>query len=43
VGHDCLPAASLWPELARPAGLRITEAVDCEDLFLVKAELPVIA
>jgi len=41
VGHDCLPAASLWPDLVRPSGLRITEAVDGENLFLVKAELPV--
>jgi SAM-dependent methyltransferase len=40
VGHDRLPPASQWPELLRPAGLRFTEAVDREDLFLLKAELP---
>ncbi len=40
VGHDHLPPASQWPELLRPAGLRVTEAVDQEGLFLLKAELP---
>jgi demethylmenaquinone methyltransferase/2-methoxy-6-polyprenyl-1,4-benzoquinol methylase len=39
VGHDHLPPASQWPDLVRPVGLRVTEAVDREDLFLVKAEL----
>jgi SAM-dependent methyltransferase len=39
VGHDHLPPASQWPELLRPLGLRVTEAVDREDLFLVRAEL----
>ena len=39
VGHDHLPPASQWPELLRPVGLRVTEAVDREDLFLLKAEL----
>ena len=41
VGHDHLPAASQWPELLQPVGLRVTEAVDREDLFLLRAELPV--
>lgn len=41
VGHDHLPPAAHWPELLRPLGLRIMEVVDREDLFLVKAELPV--
>jgi SAM-dependent methyltransferase len=40
VGHDHLPPASHWPELLRPTGLHLTEAVDREDLFLVKANLP---
>jgi SAM-dependent methyltransferase len=40
VRHDHLPPASVWPELLRPVGLHLTEAVDHEDLFLVKAELP---
>jgi len=39
VGHDHLPPSSHWPELLRPAGLHVTEAVDREDLFLVRAEL----
>jgi len=39
VGHDRLPSASCWPELVLPAGLRVTESVDCEDVFLVKAAL----
>jgi len=39
VGHDHLPAAAHWPELLRPAGLQVTEAVDQEDLFLLKAAL----
>jgi SAM-dependent methyltransferase len=37
VGGDQLPPATAWPELAGRAGLRVTEAVDCEDLFLIKA------
>ena len=40
VGHDHLPPASQWPELLRPVGLQVTEAVDQEDLFLLRAELP---
>lgn len=40
VAHDHLPPAATWPELVRPAGMRIVTAVDREDLFLVKAELP---
>ena len=39
VGHDHLPPASHWPELLRPAGMQVTETVDREDLFLVRAEL----
>ncbi len=39
VGHDHLPPASAWAGLVLPAGLRIAEAVDQEDLFLVKATL----
>lgn len=39
VGHDHLPPASTWGGLVIPAGMRITEAVDQEDLFLVKATL----
>jgi SAM-dependent methyltransferase len=39
VGHDHLPPASHWPELLRPVGLQVIEAVDQEDLFLLKAEL----
>ena len=39
VGHDRLPPAAEWPELLRPAGLQVTEAVDRQDLFLVKATL----
>ncbi|MHB1308063.1 MAG: class I SAM-dependent methyltransferase [Limisphaerales bacterium] len=37
VGHDRLPAAAEWPELLRPAGLVAVEAIDEEDLFLVRA------
>ena len=37
VGHDCLPPASAWPALLAPAGLKLTEAVDREDLFMVRA------
>ena len=40
VGHDHLPPVSHWPELLRPAGLQVTDAVDRDDLFLMKAELP---
>jgi SAM-dependent methyltransferase len=40
VGHDHLPPASQWTELVRPVGLQVTEAVDQEGLFLLKAELP---
>jgi SAM-dependent methyltransferase len=40
VGHDHLPPASAWPTLVRPAGLKLAEAVDREDLFLVRAEKP---
>ena len=43
VGHDHLPPASHWPELLRPVGLQVTEAVDREDLFLVKAECPLVS
>jgi SAM-dependent methyltransferase len=39
VGHDQLPPASQWPERLRPVGLRVTEAADQEDLFLLRAEL----
>lgn len=38
VGGDHLPAATVWPGLLAPAGLRLLEAVDREDLFLVRAE-----
>lgn len=38
VGGDRLPPAAEWPGLVRPAGLRVTEAVDEAALFLVKAE-----
>jgi len=37
VGGDHLPEASRWPEILEPWGLRVTESVDREDLFLVKA------
>ena len=40
VGHDHLAPAARWPELLRPVGLQVTEVVDREDLFLLKAELP---
>jgi len=39
VGGDQLLQASQWPEWVRPSGLRVREAVDREDLFLVQAEL----
>ena len=39
VGHDHLPPAPQWPDLLRPLGLQVTEDVDREDLFLVKARL----
>ena len=39
VGHDHLPPASAWVKLLIPVGMQITEAVDQEDLFLVKAML----
>ena len=38
VGHDHLPPAGAWAGLLQPAGLNLTEAVDREDLFLVRAE-----
>lgn len=38
VGHDHLPPAPAWPALLDPAGLSLIEAVDEEDLFLVRAE-----
>lgn len=38
VGHDHLPPGSAWSELLRPVGLDLAEAVDREDLFLVRAE-----
>jgi hypothetical protein len=41
VGHDHLPAAEKWPDLLRPAGLHVLEAIDREDLFLLRAELGV--
>jgi ubiquinone/menaquinone biosynthesis C-methylase UbiE len=37
VGHDRLPPALEWPQLLRPAGLQLVEAVDHDDLFLVVA------
>jgi SAM-dependent methyltransferase len=39
VGGDQLPEASRWPEILGPWGLRVTESVDREDLFLVKARM----
>jgi len=39
VGRDRLAPAAEWPELLRPAGLRSLEAVDREDLFLMRAAL----
>ncbi len=38
VGHDHLPPASEWSALLHPVGLKLTEAEDSEDLFLVRAE-----
>jgi SAM-dependent methyltransferase len=38
VGHDHLPPAGAWAGLLQPAGLNLTEAVDREDLFLVRAD-----
>jgi hypothetical protein len=37
VGHDHLPPAAEWSALLDPVGLKPTEALDGEDLFLVKA------
>jgi len=37
VGHDHLPPAADWPSLLRPVGMEVREAVDREDLFLLKA------
>lgn len=37
VAHDFLAAAEDWAGLVAPHGLRISEAVDREDLFLVRA------
>ena len=39
VGHDHLLPLSQWPGLLRDAGLELAEAVDREDLFLVRAHL----
>ena len=41
VGHDHLLAAAQWPELLGTVGLRASELVDREDLFLVRAEVAV--
>lgn len=38
VGHDHLPPATAWGALLRPVDLKLNEAVDCEDLFLVRGE-----
>lgn len=39
VCHDHLPHSSAWKKLLLPVGMRIAEAVDQEDLFLVRAIL----
>jgi SAM-dependent methyltransferase len=39
VAHDHLPPASAWPALLHPAGLQLTEAVDRDDLFVVRSAL----
>jgi SAM-dependent methyltransferase len=37
VSDDFLPEVSRWPEMLGPPGLRVTESLEREDLFLVKA------
>jgi ubiquinone/menaquinone biosynthesis C-methylase UbiE len=37
VSDDFLPEVSRWPEMLGPLGLRVTESLEREDLFLVKA------
>ncbi len=43
VGQDHLPPAAGWAAMLRLVGLNLAEAVDREDLFLVRAEKGVLA